>query len=194
MSPTRGLLRGVRATSLGVVGFILALAAHVAAGGLSPGLAPLLLPAGLTGLAALLLSRARLSPLGVGACLTLMQVLLHEAFGSLSMSAGMAQAGIAQAGMAQAGNAPRSPFSALLMVAAHVAATALMAALLGYGEKALWFLAGYARPPRSLRVSLPEPSSVHPVACLTPRLVRLRFADGGVGRRGPPVQVCAPSF
>ena len=33
LAPAQGLLRGLRAAALGVVGFVLALAAHVTAGG-----------------------------------------------------------------------------------------------------------------------------------------------------------------
>jgi hypothetical protein len=199
MSPTRGLLRGARATSLGVTGFILALAAHSAAGGAAPGLAALLLMAGLTGLAALLLTRARVSPSGIGSWLILMQVVLHEAFMGLGPSAVMVQAGMTHAGMAQAGMAPagmsaRSPFADTRMLAAHVAATALMAALLAYGEKALWLLAGYAGPPRSVSTDLPELPPVHPAVAPAPRLVRLCFADGGVGRRGPPLKDLSTAF
>ena len=62
MLPTKGLLRGLRAASLGVVGFVLALAAHVAAGGAEPGPVVLLLLAGLVGLAAVLLTGVRLTP------------------------------------------------------------------------------------------------------------------------------------
>ena len=42
------------------------------------------------------------------------------------------------------------------MIGAHVEATALMAAMLAYGEQVLWLRAGFVRPPSWLRVSLPE--------------------------------------
>ena len=63
LSPTGGVLRGLRTASLGVTGFVLALMAHVAAGGGAPGPVALLLLAGLIGLGAFLLTVVRLSPL-----------------------------------------------------------------------------------------------------------------------------------
>ena len=66
MAPTSRLLGGLRAASLGVVGFVLARVAHVAAGGLTPGPVMLSLLAGLIGLAAVLLTRVRVSALGSG--------------------------------------------------------------------------------------------------------------------------------
>jgi len=177
-SPTRGLIRGLRAGSLGVGGFVLALIAHVAAQGDVPGPAPLLLLGGLTGLAALLLTGIRLSPVRVGLSLIVMQLALHEAFMWLSTT-GMT-------GMTEAGMNHRSPLSDMAMVGAHVAATMLMAALLAAGEKMLWFLAGFVIPIRWPRMKLPELSAVSLTpAGRTPSL-RGRFADGGVGRRGPP--------
>jgi len=81
LSPAHGLLRGLRAAALGVGGFVLALAAHVTAGGATPGpVVLLLLLVGLIGLAAVLLTGARLSPVRVGVSLAAMQVCLHEAF------------------------------------------------------------------------------------------------------------------
>ena len=86
-APAQGLLRGLRAAALGLVGFVLALAAHVTAGGATPGPVVLLLLAGLIGLAAVLLTGARLSPVRVGVSLAAMQVCLHEAFMWLSAPA-----------------------------------------------------------------------------------------------------------
>jgi hypothetical protein len=74
------------------------------------------------------------------------------------------------------------------MVGAHVIATALMAALLAYGEKVLWFLAGWVRPVKWLRPGLPELHQVLVVPDGTPRMLRVRFDCGGVGRRGPPTR------
>jgi hypothetical protein len=207
MSPTRGLLRGSRAASLGVVGYGLALLAHVAAGGITPGPAALLLLAGLMGLASLLLTGVRLSPVLVGVSLTAMQVVLHEVFMWLGTPADCSISGVSASGaghlgqmgqmgqgqpmlecttdMAQSGMGQRSVPVTSAMAGAHVAATAVMAALLAYGEKVLWFLAGYVRPPR-LRVSLPELPAL-PAACSGAQLTScLRFTYGGVGRRGPP--------
>ena len=201
-SPTRGVLRGLRAASLGFVGFVLALVAHVAAGGVTPGPAALLLLAGLISLATVLLTGARLSPVRIGLFLAVMQVVLHEALMWLGAPAGCVMTGAsAPSGghlghsqqmldcattMAQAGMGHRSMFATTIMVGAHVAATAVMAALLAFGEKMLWFLAGYVRPLRRIRTGLPAPSAVSLVLCGEPRMLRVQFAAGGVGRRGPP--------
>src|SRR5450631_1839001 len=80
VSPTGGWLRGLRAASLGVVGFLLALVAHVTAGGATPGPVVLVGLVGLVGLVAVLLTGVRLSPLRIGVSLAAMQMVLHEAF------------------------------------------------------------------------------------------------------------------
>jgi hypothetical protein len=205
LSPAQGLLRGLRAASLGVVGFFLALAAHVAAGGGAPGPVVLLLLAGFIGAAAVLLTGARLSPVRVVVCLSAMQVILHEAFMRLSgpadclMTAGSAPVGrhlgMGQGaqpaldcanGMTHAGMGQSSVFAATAMLGAHVAATVLMAVLLAFGERVLWFLAGWVRPRRWLPVGLSELPAARVFSGGTPRMLRVRFACGGVGRRGPP--------
>ena len=175
MSPTRGLPRALRAASLGSVGFVLALVAHLAAGGEAPGRVALLLLAGLIGLVALLLTRVQLSSVEIGVSLTALQVILHEIFMRLGTT-----------GMADAGMGQRSTYTATAMIGAHVIATAVMVALLAYGEKVLWFLAGCMRPPRWLRAGLPELPAVRDIPSGTPRMLPAQFADGGVGRRGPP--------
>jgi hypothetical protein len=164
LSPTRGLLRGVRAASLGIVGFVLALVGHKAAGGDTPGPVALLLLAGLIGLAAVLLTVVRLSPVRFILSLATMQVALHEAFmwlGSptacaitqMSAPAGRNMAHNGQptlacaTGMAQTGMSQNSVFTGIAMVGAHVVATAVMAALLAYGETVLWILAGLGACP-----------------------------------------------
>jgi hypothetical protein len=174
-SPTRGLIRGLRAGSLGVGGFVLALIAHVAAHGVVPGPVPLLLLGGLAGLAALLLTAVRLSPVRVGLSVVVMQLALHEAFMRLSTT-----------GMADPGMGQRSRLAYLAMVGAHIAATLVMAALMAAGEKLLWFLAGFVSPARWPRLELPELSAVSLTSAGQTWSLRGRFADGGVGRRGPP--------
>ena len=201
-SPTRGLLRALRAASLGVVGFVLALVAHLAAGGAAPGPVVLLFLAGLVSLAAVLLTGTRLSPVRVGVSLTAMQVVLHGVFmwlgaptaclmsgspgGPMGHGGGPAPLVECATGMASLGMSQGSTFAATAMVGAHVAATAVMAALLAYGEQVLWFLAGCVRPPRWLRVGLAELSAVRVAFSGAPRMLPVRIACGGVGRRGPP--------
>jgi hypothetical protein len=209
VSPTRGWLRLLRACSLGVVGFVLALLAHMAAGGAAPGPVALIPLAGLIGTAAVLLTAARLSPLRIGVSLAAMQVVLHEAFmrlgsttdcGMAAMSApGAMQTGqgaqpavVCPAGMAHvmieqgSAIARSSAWGATAMLGAHVAATAVMATLLAYGEKVLWLLVRWVLPAPCLRVHLPALPAVRSVSDTTPPMVRLRLASGGVGRRGPP--------
>lgn len=205
MSPTRGVLRGLRAASLGAVGFGLALVAHVAAGGSAPGPVVLLFLAGLIGLTALLLTRARLSPVRVGISLSAMQVVLHEAFMWLGSPAGCSMTGVVDpggmqmghgsqpvlecaTGMARAGMGQGSVFAAMTMLGAHVVATAVMVVLLAFGEKMLWFLAGSVRPAQWLRVGLPELPAMRVGSSSAPRRLRAQFASGGVGRRGPPTR------
>ena len=207
-SPAQGLLRGLRAASLGVVAFVLASLAHVAAGGAVPGPGVLLLLAGLVGMASMLLTRVRLSPVGVVVSLAGIQVLLHEAFMRLGTQAGcvltgmsapagghvaMGQAGQlvpeCATGMAQAGMGHGSMSSAMIMLGAHIAATVLMAALLAYVDKLLWILAGWVRPARWLAVRLPELPAVRVFSYRAPHTLRALFACGGVGRRGPPPRV-----
>jgi hypothetical protein len=198
------MLRGLRAASLGAVGFVLALVAHLAAGGVAPGPVQLLFLAGLVSLAAVLLTGTRLSPVRVGVSLTAMQVVLHEVFTWLGAPAACLMNGVSfpggpmshgggpvplvecASGMAQLGMGQRSTFAATAMLGAHVAATALLAALLAYGDQALWFLAGWVRPPQWLQVGLPELPTVRGTSSGVPRILRLRYACGGVGRRGPP--------
>jgi hypothetical protein len=205
LTPTRGLLRGARAASLGAVGFFLALVAHVAAGGAAPGPEVLLLLAGLVSLAAVLLTGTRLSPVRVGVSLTAMQVVLHQVFMWLGAPAACLMSGVSAppggpmghgggpvplvecaSWMAQMGMGQRSSFAATAMLGAHVAATAVTATLLAYGEQVLWFLAGCVRPRQWLRVGLPELPAVRVAPSGAPRILRLRYACGGVGRRGPP--------
>ncbi len=186
--PTQGWLRGLRAALLGGVGFALALVAHLTAGGAAPGPVALLFLAGLGGLAAVLLTKTRLSPVRLGVSLAAMQVVLHEAFMWLGAPAGMAPMQMAPTEMGPAEIGASSAFAATAMVGAHVAATAAMAILLAYGEKVLWFLAGCLRPLCGLDLHLPELPAPRVVLSGTPRMFGLRLACGGVGRRGPPTR------
>ena len=205
--PTQGWLRGLRAALLGGVGFVLALVAHLAAGGSAPGPVALLFLAGLVGLAAVLLTRTRLSPVRVGVSLAAMQVVLHQVFmwlgapagclmtemstspgGTMGRSGGPAALVECATGMAPLEMGPSSAFAATAMAGAHVAATVAMAILLAYGEKVLWFLAGCVRPLRGLDVRLPELPALCVVLFGPPRMFGLRLASGGVGLRGPPTR------
>jgi hypothetical protein len=205
LSPAQGLLRGLRAASLGVVGFLLALGAHVAAGGAAPGPVVVLLLAGLIGAAAVLLTGARLNPVRVVVSLAIMQVCLHEAFTRLSGPADCLMAGVSApagghlgmgqgaqlvldcaTGLTHAGMVRGSMSAAMTMLGAHVAATAVMAALLAYGDRVLWALAAWVRPVPWLPMGLPELPAARVFSCGAPPMLRVRFPCGGVGRRGPP--------
>jgi hypothetical protein len=48
--------------------------------------------------------------------------------------------------------------------------------------------AGWVGPYRSLRVDLPELQAMRAVSCGASPMLRVRFACGGVGRRGPPLR------
>jgi hypothetical protein len=203
VSPTGGWLRGVRAASLGVVAFVLALVGHVAAGGAAPGPVMLILLAELIGLAAVLLTAVQLSPLRIGVSLAAAQVVLHQALLWLAAPAHCAMTAVSSTdathigqsaqpalacatGMAQAGMSQGSGVGTTAMFGAHLAATAVMAGLLAYGEKVLWLLARWVRPAPWLRVRLPQLPAVQALSSTAPAMVRVRLASGGVGRRGPP--------
>jgi len=133
-----------------------------------------------------------------------MQVGLHEAFmwlGSnpacpmtdVSMASGMQMGHGGQpvaacaTSLAQAGLAQNSMLTGTTMIGAHLAATALMAGLLAYGEKVLWLLAGWVRPARWLRVVPTEPPPARIAAYGGLPTICLQLTSGGVGRRGPPM-------
>jgi hypothetical protein len=205
LSPASGFLRGLRAACLGVVGLLLALVGHLAAGGVAPQPAVLLLLAGLLGVAGAWLTRVRLSPIRIGMSLAGMQVLLHEVFMLSGAPAGCLMTGVSTpaaarmgggqpmlgcaVSMAHAGMGQPSALAAPAMVVAHVAATAVMAALLAHGEAVLWFLAECVRRPRWIALGAPGRRAVGDVRSCAPRSAGSRFARGGVGRRGPPTLV-----
>jgi hypothetical protein len=205
LSPASGFLRGLRAACLGVVGLLLALVAHLAAGGVAPQPAVLLLLAGLLGVAAAWLTRVRLSPLRIAMSLAGMQAVLHEVFmrsgapaaclmtgvstpAAAPMGHGQAMVGCAVS-MAHAGMGQPWVLGAPAMLAAHVGATAVMAALLAYGEAVLWFLAECVRRPRWIALGHPDLPAAGGVRSCAPRSSGSQFASGGVGRRGPPALV-----
>jgi hypothetical protein len=166
----------------------------------------LTLLAGLIGVAVVLLTAIRLSPVRIGMSLAAMQVVLHEAFMWLGAPADCATAAVSASGAMQMGHSGQpalacatgmaypemgqgTTFGTAAMVVAHVAATAAMAALLAYGEQVLWFLARWVRPAPWLRVRPPGvPAAQAASSSAPPPMVRVQLAPGGVGRRGPPPQ------
>ena len=190
--PTHGSLRVMRAAVVGAVSFALSWAAHVAAGGSSPGAGALVLLAVLTGLGSTLVTGWRLRPVALVATLGVAQVGLHEALMWLSAAQPSLCAGAMPCGSVMPSmpgmQAPPVHSSSVLMLAAHAAATVALALLLSVGERALWFLTTLLRPVLRSWPELP--------AMPTSTLVRahthvtesgpLRFVSGGTGRRGPP--------
>jgi hypothetical protein len=164
----------------------------------------LMLLAGMTGLASVLLTAVRLTPLRIGVSLAAMQVVLHEAFMWLGAPADCAMTAVSATGAMHIGPDGQPALAcatgmahggmwhgsvwATAMVGAHVAATAVMAALLANGEKMLWFLARWVHPARWLRVRLPRLPAAPVVSSTAPPMVPVRLASGGLGRRGPPPQ------
>lgn len=187
-NPTHGSLRVTRAAVFGAVAFALSWAAHVAAGGSSPGAGALVLLGVLTALGATLVTGWRLAPVPLVAALAAAQVALHESLmwlgasspspcGSMSCDAGMP-------GMTMHPAAPSSAW----MLAAHGAATVVLALALSLGERAVWFLATLLRPVLRGRPKLPGVPETTRVAAhqhWAPSRP-LPYVRGGTGRRGPP--------
>lgn len=218
-SPAAGALRLVRALAVALVVVALAAGGHVLAGGAAP--SPLLLGAGGVAvlLAATVLAGRRLSGTRIVALLGLGQAGLHTLLAlspapacaagvpaAVSGHAGHSVQGVGDAasvatglcatagGHAHAGDALLA--GGTVMLAAHVAATALTAVLLLHGERALWSLWGWLLPavrvvravPLPVFPRLPRPEAALRVA---PRPVLLDAAS----RRGPPVRLTVrPTF
>jgi hypothetical protein len=155
----------VRSAMLAAAAVTLAAGAHVLAGGQLPAPAILLGLLALTGLAATVATRLRLSYATMTALLGAGQLVLHEAFSVFGPGFGPAASGVApgsahHAGpfIAQLAAGPAelhildSPL-AIAMPAGHALATVACALLLAKGEAALWSLAAWLRP----LVQLPAP-------------------------------------
>lgn len=170
-APGSGPTRLARIAVFTAVALTLASLAHLGAGATRPGVVALVLGALVVGVGALVISaracRFRVIALALGGA----QALLHALFVALPdpgpVAAGVA--GVGHAGhvlpLAHTGHA--APVAAhahapsVQMVALHVLATLLTAALMAYGERLLWELVrglaptlpGVGRPPRPVTVS-----------------------------------------
>jgi hypothetical protein len=182
----------------------LAAAAHVVAGGLLPAPALLFALLALTALVTTTATRLKLNLAGMSALLGAGQVVLHEAFSALSLSAAGAVTG-GPAERAHHGGAVflplpadhlhqlHQPDSALAwsMLAGHALATLACALLLARGEDALWSLAAWLRPLVQLPAPLPPRPAVERV--LAPRsLAAIPLPWRNLRRdcrRGPPAVV-----
>ena len=205
VSPTQGLLRWLRASWLGVLGFAASLVTHVAAGGAVPRLMVLCSSGGArrTGCGA-----AHRGPLERGAY---RGVLDRNAVGaarglhvarrpgairddrdghpaSSPMAHGARVMFACATGMTIAGMGQTSGFALAAMLGADAGATTAMVARVGCGEKVLWFLACWVRLSRRLHGGHPELLAMPMVFFGAPQMSRMQPLRGGVGRRGPPTR------
>lgn len=196
---------GLRAAMLAAAMVSLAACAHLLAGGRLPAMGILGAVIALTGLACTAATRLRLGFPAVTGLLGAGQLLLHEAFSALSVTATGPATGVSghhhHLAFPPAGALdPVQQLSqdsglAVLMLTGHVLATLGCALLLARGENALWGLAAWLRP----LFRLPAPAahdaaaSASPSACWpdadTPRPWRNQAPDR---RRGPPAAVDPP--
>lgn len=117
-------------------------AAHLLGGGALPGAAVMTALGAVVALASWGLTRWRLGRTATAGVLAVSQVGLHEALMHLAMAGTGAPSSSAMAGASAAGAAG----AGWVMLACHAAATAVLALLLGSGERALWALWGWLLP------------------------------------------------
>lgn len=205
--PGLGAWRVARAASFTTVALALSCAAHVLGGGAPPRLLQVLVLAVGTGGVALLLTGRRCGTLSIGLALAADQAVIHlvlmgssvpTSCGAVAGGEGMAHEAMAHQAMAHqamacsagatsgvsAAMTMPSPGAAMLLW--HVLATAVIAAGLAYGERALWQLAEWIYPSPPRRVSLVLPMMVK--SWLQSRLpsVSSQVWLRSVSPRGPP--------
>jgi hypothetical protein len=210
MSVTASPFRLLRTGTIGATVLSLAAGAHVMGGGVLPAPAIMVALIALNVLASTVVTKFRLSLPAMVGLVAVSQLVLHQAFDSLSvgirtdllpagatsslhdhsMSAMAQSAAVLQATMGDAGTAGmvHSSGSSVWMLAAHGAATLGIAVVLARGEHALWSLASWLRPlfvraaPMPVIPARPSRPALAPV--LLPALPwrNLRFDS----RRGPP--------
>lgn len=199
MPATHGVLRLVRSTVLATTCLLLALTAHVLAGGAMPSATVLAVLAIPLVCGCIWVTARRTGPVRLGVLLLGSQLGLHETFMTLAHPAcHPAVAGHAAMSM-PAGCGPSAatttmtttmaaPSTAMLL--AHVTAAAGLGLVLWYGERILWALMSW------LTATAPSGRSVTLVCAPVPTApVRRPLTSapvlGGVGRRGPPVAATA---
>lgn len=202
--PATGLARVSRATVLGLVAFVLALSAHLAAGGRAPSPAvACVLVVACCGVCLSLTSR-RLGTLAIATTLGVFQLGLHYSFmwltsaGCVAASAaGMAPVHAQSGGhgvlsctqMSAQGMSSITHVSAAWMLAAHAVATVATAWVMARGERRLWLMVSAVRAVFSALGPVQIlPSSRRFGPSLTLGSGRGLVALGGIGRRGPPAQ------
>lgn len=201
--------RVLRTVCVGSTVFGLAAGAHLLAGGLLPVPAAMAALLALHILCSMVATSFRLAMPAMIALLTSSQVVLHEAFEWLSPSALAApvvaghhsmSAEESAAAMLASANAVAAPAMDALthagalsgwMGAAHIAATLATAALLAYGEDALWSLANWLRPLYSCAAAvLVLPVQATPTTVIPRLLARPPWRNlPPHARRGPPAPV-----
>ncbi|WP_323960226.1 hypothetical protein GC088_01845 [Arthrobacter sp. JZ12] len=166
--------RMLRSTATAAVVFFLAAGAHLAGGAALPGLHILAALAVSTLLAVTVLARKKLSLAAVLGILGLGQLVLHEAFTTLTTTAaacvptsrghfGPQQVHCQPVGLMEHAHA-FSLFDSPMMLAAHAAAVVVTALMLHYGETAIELALQWFRPLAALPRILPT----IPVADLPP--------------------------
>jgi hypothetical protein len=188
-----------RAAAFTAAMFALAAGAHVLAGGSLPG------PAILAGLVALvlapvmILAKIRITAPVMAGLLGAGELVLHEAFNALSVSAGFTpnvRAHLHDAGPAHLSAVAPMPEHAsapgTLMLILHAAATLATALLLARGEAAAWSLAAWLTPLIRILTAVVFPDWPH---LPTPRLSVIASRWRGLrlpALRGPPPAQPAP--
>lgn len=194
----------LRAALLSTGTLSLAAGAHVLGGGELPAPAILLAVLALTVLAATTATRLKLNVGAMTALLGTGQLALHEVFSVFStpvMAVGQTPSGahhlsgtLMPALEAAAPHHATGSAGGLLMLVAHVMATAACALLLARGEAALWSLAGWLRPLVQLPEAVTFDAGPPPAVPAAPAVLPLRpwRNQRQHSRRGPPSAVVLP--
>jgi hypothetical protein len=182
----------------------LAAGAHVFGGGDLPAAPILLAVLALTGLTATAATRLKLNIPAMAALLGAGQFALHEVFTVFSAPALANGAGAAGTHHLSGAAAPvletathlhgRGSTTGVMMLVAHIVATAACALLLAKGEEALWALASWLRPLARLpKAVTPDAGPAPAVPCPPPAFPFRPWRNLRLdSRRGPPSAVVLP--
>lgn len=180
-------MRALRLAAFSTAATVLALGAHVLAGGAPPSVWSTVPAVGLPAAAAAVLSRRRRGALELVVVLGAVQLVLHELFTVCASTPGPA----APHHHPQVTSAGESSW----MLAAHAGAVIVTAVLLARGDQMLCLLQTWWNALPTVVRGLPRPAvpfRPRPAVPLGPPLHELpcRRAGTSVVRRGPPVPVC----
>jgi hypothetical protein len=176
-----GGMRALRLVAFSATATVLALGAHVLAGGEPPAALPTVAAVGLPAMAAIALSRRRRRLLEISVALGAVQLVLHELFSAVPAGA---------SGHAHVGHSPE-PW----MPITHTLAVVITAVGLAYGDRALHLMRDWLRAvPSAWRAAGPAVLADLPFALPAPVVGRpaplsLRGC-APVVRRGPPACWC----